>query len=146
MFITASGDFTAKLIDTKTFKVLKVFETERPVNSAAISPLLEHVMLGGGQDANAVTTTSSKTGKFEVRFFRMIYQEEFGRVKGHFGPIHTVVFSPDGHSFVSGAEVKAVFIFHCVPPFPPNVIYNSIHPLCVSSAFNNVKRERLLLR
>ncbi len=41
--------------------------TERPVNSAAISPLYDHVVLGGGQEAMEVTTTSSKAGKFDAR-------------------------------------------------------------------------------
>ena len=30
--------------------------------------------------------------------------EELGRVKGHFGPINTVSFSPDGKQYVSGGE------------------------------------------
>ncbi len=70
------------------------------------------VMLGGGQEANAVTTTSSKTGKFEVRFFHLIYEEEFGRVKGHFGPVNTLAFNPDGNSFVSGAEDGYIRLHH----------------------------------
>ena len=37
-FITASRDNTAKIIDTATLAVLKTFKTERPVNSASISP------------------------------------------------------------------------------------------------------------
>ncbi len=91
---------------------MKVFETERPVNAAAISPSHEHVMLGGGQDASAVTTTSSRTGKFEVRFFHIIYQQEFGRVKGHFGPVNTLAFHPDGTSFVSGGEDGYIRLHH----------------------------------
>jgi translation initiation factor 3 subunit I len=34
----------------------------------------------------------------------MVYEEEIGRVKGHFGPINTVCFSPDGSKYVSGGE------------------------------------------
>jgi len=30
---------------------MKTYQTDRPVNSAAISPLKEHVVLGGGQEA-----------------------------------------------------------------------------------------------
>lgn len=31
-----------------------------------------------------------------------IYQEEFGQVRGHFGPINTVAFTPDGKRWVQG--------------------------------------------
>ena len=44
-FITASLDKTAKLIDADTLEVLKTYETERPLNSADISPILDHVRL-----------------------------------------------------------------------------------------------------
>ena len=42
------------------------------------------IILGGGQDAMSVTTTSVTAGKFEVRFFHKIFQEEIGRVKVNF--------------------------------------------------------------
>lgn len=43
MFITASKDNTSKLFDIDSLEVLKTYKTERPVNSAAISPNYEHV-------------------------------------------------------------------------------------------------------
>lgn len=52
--ITASLDKTAKLIDTATLEVLKTYKTGRFVQSAAISPAFDHVLLGGGQDASQV--------------------------------------------------------------------------------------------
>uniref|UniRef100_A0AAV1TRV1 Eukaryotic translation initiation factor 3 subunit I n=1 Tax=Peronospora matthiolae TaxID=2874970 RepID=A0AAV1TRV1_9STRA len=110
--ITSSKDNTAKLLDVETMKVLKVYETDRPVNSAAISPIKEHVVLGGGQEAISVTTTSGRVGKFEARFFHMVFQEEFGRVKGHFGPINTIAFHPNGKSYASGAEDGYVRLHH----------------------------------
>ncbi|KAJ0408849.1 hypothetical protein P43SY_000745 [Pythium insidiosum] len=112
LMITASKDNTAKLLDVETFKVLKTYETDRPVNSAAISPIKEHVVLGGGQEAMSVTTTSGRVGKFEARFFHMVFQEEFARVKGHFGPINTIAFHPDGKSYASGAEDGYVRLHH----------------------------------
>ncbi|CAK9162495.1 unnamed protein product [Ilex paraguariensis] len=54
------------------------------------------VVLGGGQDASAVTTTDHRAGKFEAKFFDKILQEEIGGVKGHFGPINALAFNPDG--------------------------------------------------
>ena len=47
-----------------------------------------------------VTTTSTRIGKFDARFFHLVFEEEFGRVKGHFGPINSVAFHPDGKRFV----------------------------------------------
>lgn len=54
------------------------------------------IILGGGQEAMSVTTTSQKHEKFEVRLFHSIFEDEIGRVKGHFGPINTLAFHPDG--------------------------------------------------
>uniref|UniRef100_A0A2K5RGG7 Serine-threonine kinase receptor-associated protein n=1 Tax=Cebus imitator TaxID=2715852 RepID=A0A2K5RGG7_CEBIM len=84
MFVTASKDNTA--------------------NSATIFPSYDHVVLGSGQEAMDVTTASTKIGKFESGFFHLAFEEEFRRVKGHFGPINSVVFHPDGKSCSSGSE------------------------------------------
>lgn len=104
MFVTASKDNYSKLFDTETMQVLKEYKTERPVNSAAVSPILDQVVLGGGQEAMEVTTTSARVGKFDARFFHMVFEEEIGRVKGHFGPINSLAFHPDGKSYSSGGE------------------------------------------
>jgi len=104
MFITASADFTSKLYDVVNLEHLKTYTTERPVNDAVISPTKEHILLGGGQEAMSVTTTSGRVGKFETRFFHLVYEEEFGIVKGHFGPINALACNPDGKSYASGAE------------------------------------------
>jgi len=104
MFITASKDNTSKLFDIDSLEVLKTYKTERPVNSAAISPNYEHILLGGGQEAMDVTTTGAREGKFEARFFHLVFEEEFARVKGHFGPINSMTFHPRGVQYTSGAE------------------------------------------
>ena len=103
-FITGSKDHTAKLFDASSLTKIKQYVTERPVNSAAMSPIRDEVMLGGGQEAMHVTTTATKTGKFEVRFYDAVFEQEVGRVKGHFGPINTVAYHPQGTGFASGAE------------------------------------------
>lgn len=45
MFVTASKDHTAKLFDSESLMLLKTYKTERPVNSATISPIFDHVRL-----------------------------------------------------------------------------------------------------
>lgn len=117
MFITACKDHTAKLFDTKTMDLLKSYKTERPVNSAAISPIRDHVVLGGGQEAMDVTTTSTRVGKFDARFFHLVFEEEFARVKDHFGPINSVAFHPDGKSYSSGGEDGYVRVHVFDPPY-----------------------------
>jgi len=92
--------------------VLKTYDTGRPVNAASISPLKEHVIVGGGQSAEAVTTSRMDSSQFKVRFFHKIFQEELGSTAGHFGPVNTLSFSPDGHSFASGGEDGYVRVHH----------------------------------
>ena len=104
LFVTSSKDMTAKLVDPDTFEVIKIFKATHPINDACISPLHPHILLGGGQDAMSVTVTAGSQGKFECKFFHMIYGEEFGRVKGHFGPINAIAIHPEGTSYASGSE------------------------------------------
>ena len=110
--ITASLDKTSKLIDADTFEVLKTYACDRPLNTATVSPLKDHVCCGGGQDAASVTTTAGQAGKFEVVFYHKIYQEMFGTVRGHFGPLNFVAFSPNGKSFTTGGEDGYVRVHH----------------------------------
>ncbi|KAH6763886.1 Transducin/WD40 repeat-like superfamily protein [Perilla frutescens var. hirtella] len=111
-FLTGSLDKSAKLWDSRTLKLIKTYVTERPVNAVAMSPLLDHVVLGGGQDASSVTTTDHRAGKFEAKFYDKILTEEIGGVKGHFGPINALAFNPDGKSFSSGGEDGYVRLHH----------------------------------
>jgi translation initiation factor 3 subunit I len=100
LLITSSADFTSKLYDPVDWKHLKTYRTDRPVNDAVISDHKEHILLGGGQEAMSVTTTSGKVGKFETRFFHMVYELEFGTVKGHFGPINACKYKADREPLV----------------------------------------------
>ena len=43
MFITASRDNYSRLFDTETMQTLKEYKTERPVNSASMSPIRDQV-------------------------------------------------------------------------------------------------------
>lgn len=110
--VTSSKDKTARLHDTKTLMILKTYITETPLNSAALAPNKPYVLLGGGQEAMSVTTTSLRQGKFETRFWHKIFEEEVGRVKGHFGPINTIAVHPKGTSYASGGEDGFVRVHH----------------------------------
>lgn len=103
-FITSSKDKTAVLTDVETFKTIKVYKSDAPMNSACITPVKDFVVLGGGQDARNVTTTSESQGKFEAHFYHKIFEDEIGRVKGHFGPLNTIAVHPDGTGYSSGGE------------------------------------------
>ena len=56
------------------------------------------MLTGGGQEA-VDAAVYSRSGKFEARFFHLVFEEEFGRVRDHFGPINSVAYHPDGKRF-----------------------------------------------
>lgn len=114
--LSASKDCTAKLFDIESLKELKLYKTEKPVNSAAISPINDHVLLGGGQEA-VDAAVYSKSGKFEARFFHLVFEEEFARVRDHFGPINSVAFHPDGKSYSSGGEDGFIRVHYFDQPY-----------------------------
>lgn len=102
--ITASKDKTAKLHACYSLETFKTYVTDTPLNSAAICPSKPYVLLGGGQAAMDVTTTATRQGKFEARLYHKIFEEEIGRVRGHFGPLNTVAVHPKGEGYCSGGE------------------------------------------
>nr|XP_015203936.1 PREDICTED: eukaryotic translation initiation factor 3 subunit I [Lepisosteus oculatus] len=160
MVITASKDNSAKLFDSTSLDHIKTFKTERPVNSAAISPIMDHVRdlhvkhhlsvtpqhffvlrkflwisalalvldkllfppPAGKSCSNADGQTLPDPVRFlslcpSPRFFHAAFEEEFGRVKGHFGPINCVAFHPDGKSYSSGGEDGYVRIHYFDPQY-----------------------------
>ncbi|KAF2683021.1 eukaryotic translation initiation factor-like protein 3 subunit [Lentithecium fluviatile CBS 122367] len=116
-FITASKDKTARISAADSLEVLKTYTTDTPLNSAAITPVKEYVILGGGQAAMDVTTTSARQGKFEARFYHKIFAEEIGRVRGHFGPLNYVAVHPQGTGYCSGGEDGYVRVHHFDKPY-----------------------------
>ena len=84
--------------------MIKTFATDTPLNSAISLPTRPYVVMGGGQEAMSVTTTSSRQGKFESRFWHKVFEEECARLPGHFGPINTLAVHPSGEAYASGGE------------------------------------------
>jgi len=119
IIITSSLDNWVRLFDAKTLTLLKAYDSERPLNSACLSPLSScpYLVAGGGQDAMSVTTTSAKQGHFESVFFDHVYDDELGSIGGHFGPINTLAFAPHGRSFTSGGEDGYIRIHHLPDDF-----------------------------
>lgn len=74
------------------------------MNSAAISPTQDHIILGGGEEAMSVTQTTASSGQFEAKLYHLVHETEFARFKGHFGPINSIAFNPTGDVVVSGGE------------------------------------------
>ena len=54
-----------------------------------------------------MTTTASSSGKFEAVLWHLVYEEEIGSVKGHFGPVNALAWLPDGTGFITGARHMA---------------------------------------
>jgi len=122
MLVSASNDGTAKLLDPSSLKEIRTFNYGKPCRSAILSPLFDdpqhqkfHILAAGGQDAKDVTQTGADAGGFEMKMFSLIFGDKLADIHGHFGPVHSVNFSPDGYAFASGAEDGYVH-YHKMPP------------------------------
>jgi translation initiation factor 3 subunit I len=104
MVLSASADRTARLFDARTLKPIRTYRADRPLRAAALSPSMAYVIAGGGQDADSVTTTGARSGRFETLVFECVLQEQRAALNGHFGPINALAFQPDGAAFASGSE------------------------------------------
>jgi translation initiation factor 3 subunit I len=109
--VTSSVEGRAKVWETSEWSLVKEIESDRPLNDAQISPVYrggklvrEHLIVGGGQEARNVTTTAAQEGKFETVLFNFVQEIELGKIKGHFGPVHTLAWHPDGLGFATGSE------------------------------------------
>ena len=123
MLFSASRDGTSKLLHPETFEEIRQYRFPGgPCRTVAVSPLFDspdyqkfHMLCAGGQDARDVALTDTGAGGFEIRLFSVIFNEQLAEIHGHFGPVHTVSFSPDGFAFASGGEDGYVH-YHRFPP------------------------------
>ncbi len=103
-FMTGSIDTTAKLWATETLELLKTYDTGRSINCCSISPSDDNVIMAGGQEAIDVALTRVDPAQFSVRFWCRSLTDQLAHIGGHFGPVHTLSYSPDGKAFASGGE------------------------------------------
>ena len=73
----------------------------------------DFVILGGGQAAMDVTTTNTRQGKFEARFYHKVFEEEIGRVRGHFGPLSKLLFLTNTFDTILSSSILIRTLRHC---------------------------------
>ncbi|XP_041771732.1 serine-threonine kinase receptor-associated protein [Anopheles merus] len=83
------GNCTA-FYDMETLTQLKEITIPTRVSSASLHPD-KHIFVCGGED-------------FKMYKYDYITGNEIESFKGHFGPVHSVSFSPDGELYASGSE------------------------------------------
>lgn len=109
--VTASKDKTAKLLDSRDLKTIQTYTSDLPINDAQISPIADHVIAGGGVEAQDVTTTGAGN-KFEIKYYHKVHGTNLGAMRCHFGTINTLAFHPSGRKFASGSVDGFVKVFN----------------------------------
>lgn len=119
MLASCGNDNTARLLDARDCKVVQTYKNDFPVNDVALVPsdVMNHVIIGGGIDAQSVTNVGGARNKFEIRFMHKIFGEELGATAGHFGPVNALAAEPNGRGFVSGGEDGFVRLHHFDPDY-----------------------------
>ena len=78
-----------------------------------------HLLIGGGIDAREAAIVSS--GGYEVHIMDLKYEEEIGKIEGHFGQINCLEYHRDGKGFVSAGEEGIVRIYRFQQTDPDQV-------------------------
>eukprot|EP01061_Rhynchopus_euleeides_P026592 TRINITY_DN43379_c0_g1_i1.p1 TRINITY_DN43379_c0_g1~~TRINITY_DN43379_c0_g1_i1.p1 ORF type:complete len:381 (+),score=111.74 TRINITY_DN43379_c0_g1_i1:171-1145(+) len=114
MMVSSGWDKTAKLLDARDVSVVKTYKNEFNVNDACIinNNVMNHVMIGGGVDAQSVTNMGSAQNKFDIKFCHKVFGDELGTIGGHFGPVNALAAEPNGVGFASGGEDGFVRLHH----------------------------------
>jgi len=99
--ITASHDSSVKVVDISSpaMETLVTYKADRPLN--AVAATLDYVpgstgnlVVAGGRDPMLVTTSTLMEDEFEAKIIEAEGGIPIAAAKGHFGPIHDIVFMP----------------------------------------------------
>jgi len=105
MCMTSSKDHKVKIWDYLENDFHQVREIEHPsnANSCCFNPFKNHIAVGGGEDAKSVTQSGAQ-GHFETYLYNYITNEQIGTFKGHFSPINSLAWHPNGKQICTGGE------------------------------------------
>jgi len=108
IMMTCSRDRKVRLWDCMgedNFDCVREVEHIANANSCAFNPNdnFNHIVVAGGDDAKNITTQGG-SGNFETYLYNYISQDSIGYFKGHFSPVNSIAFHPNGKQIVTGAE------------------------------------------
>lgn len=142
--LTASEDKTAKLFDYDTLGLQNTYQSPTPVNSAKFHPHKSEVLIAGGQYARDVTTTCADSGHFEFMYFDMNSGLEIHKQKTHhFGPVHSLMYYPNGTDIVSCSEDGTIRIERNIQTYEERILCFTNMLTSLLKTANKNKRRRI---
>jgi WD40 repeat protein len=110
--VTGSSDNTAKVWDARTFGELATLKGHGgAVLSVAVTPDGSRIITGAGDIYTGLPGSEDKTAKvWDAKTF-----VELATLKGHGGPVQSVVVSPDGSRIVTGSNDKTAKVWQFFP-------------------------------
>jgi WD40 repeat protein len=118
LLFTCGNDCSVVLSDPETLAPIKKYGFNNiPARAVGIYPLYKqnpfsdsikyHIAVGGGIDAKDVALQKSETGYY-IRILNFVTGDTPLECPGHFGPIHSIAYSPDGKSFATASEDSTI--------------------------------------
>lgn len=99
--VTASHDSSVKVVDISTpaTETIATYKADRPLNALDVSAdyvpgTSGNLVVAGGRDPMIVTTSCLMEDEFEAKILDAENGMPIAAAKGHFGPVHDVVFMP----------------------------------------------------
>ena len=127
-FLSTASKDGVKILDPRNLEIKTYFKMDFPMKSCAFTPNMQHedkklqkfhILIGGGIDAREAAIVSS--GGYEVHIMDLRFEEEIGKIEGHFGQINCLEYHKDGKGFVSAGEEGIVRIYRFQQTDPEQV-------------------------